>query len=41
MQSVMYLARRGFPYSVIATVVGQLWNEAHEVQHMSDNEVIS
>ncbi len=36
-----YLARRGFPYSVIASVVGQLWNEAHEVQHMSDNEEIS
>jgi regulatory protein len=34
-----YLARRGFPYSVIAPVVTQVWGEAHaEEQHFEDEE---
>ena len=35
-----FLARRGFPYSVIAPVVTRLWNEAHAEQHISDDEEI-
>lgn len=36
-----YLARRGFPYSVIAPVVTQVWNEAHaEEIHYEDEESI-
>ncbi|WKZ36068.1 MAG: RecX family transcriptional regulator [Anaerolineales bacterium] len=36
-----YLARRGFPYSVIAPVVTQVWNEAHaEEKHFEDEEPI-
>jgi regulatory protein len=35
-----YLARRGFPYSVIAPVVSKVWNEAHpEVQHYEDEDM--
>ncbi len=33
-----FLARRGFPYSVIAPTVSRLWNEAHTEQHTIDNE---
>jgi regulatory protein len=33
-----FLARRGFPYSVIAPVVSRLWNETHPEQHTSDDE---
>ncbi|RJP49668.1 MAG: RecX family transcriptional regulator [Anaerolineaceae bacterium] len=36
-----YLARRGFPYSVIAPVVTQVWNEARaEEIHYEDEESI-
>ena len=35
-----FLARRGFPYSVIAPVVTRLWKEAHAEQHISDDEEI-
>lgn len=36
-----YLARRGFPYSVIAPVVTQVWNEAHaEEIYYEDEESI-
>ncbi len=35
-----FLARRGFPYSVIASVVSRLWNETHAEQHTLDNEEI-
>jgi len=35
-----YLARRGFPYSVIAPIVSQIWNEAHtEEQHFEDEDM--
>jgi regulatory protein len=35
-----FLARRGFPYSVIAPVVTQVWNEAHaEGQHYEDEDL--
>lgn len=35
-----YLARRGFPYSVIAPVVTQVWNEVHaEEQHFEDEDM--
>ncbi len=33
-----FLARRGFPYSVIAPVVSRIWNETHAEQHSFDNE---
>ncbi len=33
-----FLARRGFPYSVITSVVSRIWNEAHAEQHSFDNE---
>jgi regulatory protein len=33
-----FLARRGFPYSVIAPVVSRLWNETHAEQHISEDE---
>lgn len=34
-----HLARRGFPYSVIAPVVTRIWNEAHaEETHYEDEE---
>ena len=33
-----FLARRGFSYSVIASVVSRLWNETHSDQHTSDYE---
>ena len=36
-----FLARRGFPYSVIAPVVSRLWNEAHSEHHILDNEEIA
>ena len=35
-----FLARRGFPYSVIAPVVTQVWSEAHaEEQHYKDEDL--
>ncbi|MHB8777335.1 MAG: RecX family transcriptional regulator [Anaerolineales bacterium] len=35
-----YLARRGFPHSVIAPVVTQVWNEVHaEEQHFEDEDM--
>jgi regulatory protein len=35
-----YLARRGFPYSVIAPVVSKVWNEVHpDVQHYEDEDI--
>jgi len=34
-----FLARRGFPYSVVAPVVTRIWNEAHtEEQHFEDED---
>ena len=36
-----FLARRGFPYSVIVPVVSRLWNETHTEQHISDDEEIA
>lgn len=33
-----FLARRGFPYSVIAPVVSRIWDEAHPEGHTFDNE---
>lgn len=35
-----YLARRGFPYVIIASTVGRLWNETHagQEQSMDDEE---
>jgi regulatory protein len=36
-----FLARRGFPYSVVAPVVSRLWNETHTEQHISDDEEIA
>ncbi len=34
-----YLARRGFPYSVVSSVVTQVWNELHaEETHYEDEE---
>ncbi len=33
-----FLARRGFPYSVIAPVVARIWNETHAEQHSFDHE---
>jgi len=37
-----FLARRGFPYSVIAPVVTRIWNEAHDQeQHNFEEEDIS
>ncbi len=33
-----YLARRGFPYSVIAPVVTQIWNETHADDHAKNFE---
>lgn len=35
-----FLARRGFPYPVIASVVSRLWNETHAERHTLDNEEI-
>ncbi len=35
-----FLARRGFPYSVIAPVVSRIWNETHTEQNTIDNEEI-
>lgn len=35
-----FLARRGFPYSVIAPVVSRIWNETHTEKHTIDNEEI-
>lgn len=36
-----YLARRGFPYSVVASVVTRIWNETHaEETHYEDEELI-
>jgi len=35
-----YLARRGFPYSVIAPIVTQIWNETHtEETHYEDEDL--
>jgi len=35
-----FLARRGFPYSVIAPTVTKVWNEAHEEEkHFEDDEI--
>ena len=35
-----FLARRGFPYSVIAPVVSKAWNETHaEEQHSEDEDL--
>lgn len=36
-----FLARRGFPASIIAPVVSQLWQETHAGQPNTDNEDIS
>lgn len=35
-----FLARRGFPYSVIAPIVARIWNETHAEQNTIDNEEI-
>lgn len=35
-----FLARRGFPYSVIEPVVSRIWNETHTEQNIIDNEEI-
>jgi regulatory protein len=35
-----FLARRGFPYSVIAPTVSKVWNEAHmEEKHFEDEDI--
>ena len=35
-----FLARRGFPYSVIAPVVSKVWNEAHvDEYHFEDEDI--
>ncbi len=35
-----HLARRGFPYSVVTSVVTRIWNEAHtEDTHFEDEEL--
>jgi regulatory protein len=35
-----FLARRGFPYSVIAPTVTRIWNEAHrEEKHFEDDDI--
>jgi regulatory protein len=36
-----FLARRGFPYSVIAPTVSRVWNEAHNEEKHFDDEDIS
>lgn len=36
-----FLARRGFPYSVITPVISRLWTETHAGQPISDDEVSS
>jgi regulatory protein len=36
-----FLARRGFPYSVIAPIVSRIWNETHTEQHTIDDEEIT
>ncbi|MBI3738591.1 MAG: RecX family transcriptional regulator [Chloroflexi bacterium] len=36
-----FLARRGFPYSVIAPVVSRIWNETHTEHHTFDDEEIA
>ncbi|MCC6260852.1 MAG: RecX family transcriptional regulator [Anaerolineales bacterium] len=37
-----YLARRGFPYAVIAPVVSRIWNETHaDGKYFEDNEDIT
>ncbi|MFZ1042091.1 MAG: RecX family transcriptional regulator [Anaerolineales bacterium] len=33
-----HLARRGFPYSVIASVVSRIWKETHTEQQIDDEE---
>lgn len=33
-----HLARRGFPYSVIASVVSRIWKETHTKQHIDHEE---
>ncbi len=33
-----HLARRGFPYSVTASVVSRIWTEAHTEQHIDNEE---
>jgi len=33
-----FLARRGFPYSVIAPVVARIWNETHGIEHYFEDE---
>ncbi|NWF62828.1 MAG: RecX family transcriptional regulator [Chloroflexi bacterium] len=36
-----YLARRGFPYSVVTSVVTRIWNETHtEETHYEDKETL-
>lgn len=35
-----FLARRGFPYSVIAPIATRIWNETHAEQNTIDNEEI-
>jgi regulatory protein len=34
-----FLARRGFPYEVIAPTVSRIWNEAHEEKHSEDEDI--
>jgi len=36
-----YLARRGFPYSVIAPIVTQVWNEMHTEENRFEDEDIT
>jgi regulatory protein len=33
-----FLARRGFPYSVVAPVVTRIWNKAHNQQHYEEED---
>lgn len=34
-----YLARRGFPYSVVSSVVSKVWNEMNSEQHYEDEDM--
>ncbi len=35
-----FLARRGFPYTIIAPTVTKVWNEAHEEKHFEDEDIL-
>ena len=33
-----FLARRGFPYAVIASIVSRIWNETHKEEKLFEDE---